>query len=487
MDAQIRILPDEAIGTISPLLHGHFAEHLGRCCYDGLWTRDGAVRPQVVAALKRIGVPLLRWPGGCFADLYHWRDGIGPADQRTQRYAESCGERVLDTNAVGTHEFIALCRAIGAEPYLAGNVGSGTPEELCDWVDYCNGTLDTKLARQRTANGHAAPMNVKYWGIGNESWGCGGNYDPVQYAHEYRRYATMVKRTDPSVELVAVGDNRNRRDWNLRVMETLRDHLGLIQHLSIHRYWSAGPALDPSDAAYYNLQYGPQHVDGDIREARRVIDYFTGSARGPQSVGIAFDEWGVWHANARIDKRYEAVSTWRDALAAAATLDVFHSHCDAVTMANLAQIVNVLQPLVQTDGDSVHVTPTGDVFALYAAHRGATALRLAVESCPQREMPASRAEPAWSTTYPSGQLPYLSASASRGASGTTLTITNRHRTDALAVMVRGLPPGAAAQRQLSAGSTEAVATATLRRDIASASGELVLELPPATVTAIQVA
>ncbi len=484
MKAKITLLPNEPIGIASPLLHGHFAEHLGRCCYDGLWTRDGAARPKLIAELKRIGVPLLRWPGGCFADLYHWRDGIGPLDARTRRYAESCGERVLDTNRIGTHEFIALCAEIGAEPYLAGNVGSGSAEELCDWVDYCNGTLDTALVRQRAANGHAAPMNVKYWGIGNESWGCGGNYDPVDYAHDYRRYATMVQRTDPSAQLVAVGDNRNRRDWNLRVLETLRDHLGLIQHLSIHRYWSAGQSTDPSDDAFYRLQYGAQQVDADIREARRVIDYFTGSARGKHRIGIAFDEWGVWHADAVIGSRYEAPSTMRDALAAAAALDVFHAHCDAVSMANMAQIVNVLQPLVQTDGDAVRVTPTGEVFALYAAHRGATALRVAIEDNPARAMAASQGEPAWSTTYPAGNLAYLGASASRSGQGATLLLTNRHRTEALEVSIAGLPAGAsAAVRTLTAASTEAPDVAVSDSPVQDAAR---LVLPAASVTRIKV-
>jgi len=479
MNASIRILPDEKIGVISPLLHGHFAEHLGRCCYDGLWDRNGAPRPQVVAALRRIGVPILRWPGGCFADLYHWRDGIGPAEQRPLRYAESCGERVVDNNRVGTHEFIALCQAIGAEPYLAGNMGSGAVQELADWVDYCNGSFDTTLTRERAANGHPAPMNVKYWGIGNESWGCGGNFDPVHYAHEYRRYATMVKRVDPTTELVAVGHDRNRRDWNLRVIETLRDHLDLVQHLSLHRYWGAGEALDPSEEAYYRLQHGSQLVDGDIREARSILDYYTSSSRRPgQRVGIAFDEWGVWHAEARLDAQFEAPSTWRDALAAAAALDVFHSHCDIVTMANLAQIANVLQPLLYTHGDDVQVTPTGEVFALYAAHRGAAALRIAVEECPERELPAWRAEPSFAATQPPARLPYLSATASQRDGRITLTLTNRHRTEPLAVRVHGL--NRARKHLLSAASTEATQTSL---SLSEQEGETVV-IPAASVASL---
>jgi alpha-N-arabinofuranosidase len=475
-------LTEERIGTISPRLHGHFAEHLGRCCYDGLWSGDGALKPGVIDALKRIGVPLLRWPGGCFADLYHWRDGIGPADTRPRRYSESCGERVVDTNRIGTHEFMALCEAVGAEPYLAGNLGSGTVQEMCDWVEYCNGSLDTTLVRERAANGHPAPMAVRYWGIGNESWGCGGNYDPVTYAQEYRRAATLVNRVDPVAQLVLVGDNRGRRDWNLRVLETLQNHLGLVHHLSIHRYWGSGPAQGTDEDAYYRLQAGPQQVEADIREAALVIEYIT---RGRHKIGIAFDEWGIWHPEARVESRYEAPSTLRDALAAAATFAVFHENCDTVSMANIAQIANVLQPLIVTQGDSVQVTPTGEVFALLARHRDATALRTHIDDCPERTIPAYRGDPDWRETFPEGRLAYLAASVSRRREARTITLINRHRTEPLEVTLRGLPVHGvpATLRVLSARTPEATAAQVTTQTIALGPTAI---LPPASVTSIEV-
>src|SRR5215212_7371741 len=181
-NATLTIRADAPIGTISPRLYGHFAEHLGRCCYDGLWVgrdhsqseiqADGGFRWDVVAALREMPVPLLRWPGGCYADHYHWRDGIGSPEERPRRLGMSCGLQVEDDNGLGTHEFLRLCQMIGAEPYLAGNVGSGTPQELCDWVEYCNSALDTTLARERAANGATKPFGVRLWGVGNENWGC---------------------------------------------------------------------------------------------------------------------------------------------------------------------------------------------------------------------------------------------------------------------------------------------------------------------------
>src|SRR5690606_998972 len=212
LETTLKLDTTSPIGTISPRLYGQFAEHLGRCCYNGLWVgqnanvpHDNGIRLDVLKALQQMPVPLLRWPGGCYADHYHWRDGIGPADQRPRRLGMSCGLTVADDNSFGTHEFLRLCELLGAEPYLAGNVGTGTPQELCDWLEYCNATLDTSLTRERRANGAAEPFNVRLWGIGNENWGCGGNFDVVTYAHEYRRYATMMRHVDPTAEFVICG------------------------------------------------------------------------------------------------------------------------------------------------------------------------------------------------------------------------------------------------------------------------------------------
>ncbi len=227
--AEARILTDAEIGTIRPELHGHFAEHLGSCVYGGLWVGEGSpipniqgFRKQAVEYLRALGVPVLRWPGGCFADDYHWRDGIGPREKRPRRVNIHWGNYTED-NSFGTHEFVALCRAIGAEPYFAGNVGSGTPQELRDWVEYCNYPSGSVASDERARNGSPEPFRIRYWGVGNENWGCGGQMTPEEYAGHYRRFATFI-RDFGGVRpyLIACGPNGNNADWTRGFMETMR-------------------------------------------------------------------------------------------------------------------------------------------------------------------------------------------------------------------------------------------------------------------------
>jgi alpha-N-arabinofuranosidase len=493
--ASVTVVTDEAYGTISPRLHGHFAEHLGRCIYDGLWVgpdsdipNEGGWRSDVVAALKAMTVPLLRWPGGCFADSYHWRDGIGPADKRPQTFAESCGETVVETNGAGTHEFIHLCRMLGAEPYLAGNVGSGTVQELADWVHYCNGTADTTLVRERTANGHADPMNVRLWGIGNENWGCGGNYDAATYAQDFRRYSTFVRQMDGSVETVACGFDPK---WNRILFQTLQANgkLNMMNHLSLHRYWNAGPAVEFTEEEYYHLQRGGELVDGDIQAARQLIHEAT---NGKHKIGIALDEWGVWHPEANVKSQFEAVSTQRDAVATAGVFDVLHRWCADVSMANIAQIVNVLHAPVQTRGKAMWKTPTYHAFALYSHHQGGESLRVDLLDVPKRVLePLTR--PNWATPTEALQdLPLITSSASRTASGgLAVSLTNRHRTDALPVTLRftGDAPTGTARLGTLAASPEAANSAEQPElvDVVwsevelGGTGETALTLPPASV------
>lgn len=505
-DAALTILADEKpVGTISPLVHGHFAEHIGRCVNDGLWVGEGSpipnddgLRSDVLAAMQAIALPFLRWPGGCYADTYHWRDGIGPRAERPRTLGESCGLSVVEDNGMGTHEFIRLCRAIGAEPYLAGNVGSGSPQEMMDWVHYCNGTLDTTLVRQRGANGHSAPMNVRYWGVGNENWECGGSYDATQYGKEFRRYATFLKQIDSRIELVACGDNVGRRDWNLRVVEAVRDHIRLLDHLSIHRYYGAGHATDFNEDEYYQILRGADLVEEDIRETAGILRYYT---RGRRKVGIAVDEWGVWHPQAASGCDYEAPSTLRDAVSAAGVLDVLHRHADVVSMANIAQIVNVLQALIQTQGDRMWLTPTYHVFAMYAAHRGAESLRVELTDCPMRDVPA--VQRTWpETSFPSGVLPLVSASASRRSEtgAITLSVTNRRQTEpmnlTLTVRGEGAPTRPGTLQTLTAHAPNAVNTAqepnrvtitTGETPPASQDGKLTITLPPCSVQTLTLA
>ena len=424
--SKLTIHAGETLGTISPYIHGHFAEHLGRCCYDGLWVgvdspipNQGGFRTDIIDALKAVGIPQLRWPGGCFADSYHWRDGIGPAESRPRTWAESCGLNVVEDNTLGTHEFIALCKAIGADPYLAGNVGSGSPQELADWITYCNGTADTTLAKERARNGHPEPMNVQFWGVGNENWGCGGNYDAETYAKEYKRFSTFLKMADNSVQLVACG--WNNRDWNLKLVETLRNHLHLLDHVSVHQYWTIGSALGFSEEEYYSSMQAAAMVEESIRYTDEILSFFTA---GRKQIGIAFDEWGIWHPEAIPGNNYEAPSTVRDAVVGAGVLDVFQKWCGRVSTANIAQIVNILQGLVQTSGEKMWLTPTYHLFSLYAPHRGAAAVRAEIDDSTEHvASPASTQHGA----VPGGSLPLLSASASKKDGKLIISLSNRQK------------------------------------------------------------
>jgi len=508
-DAVLTVRADAPIGTISPRLYGHFAEHIGRCCYDGLWvgnmdvspaqpaqpTQQDGFRTDVVEALRALPVPLLRWPGGCYADHYHWRDGIGPVASRPRRLGMSCGFTVEDDNSLGTHEFLRLCVLLGAEPYLAGNVGTGSPQELCDWLEYCNQTLDTDLTRARRTNGASAPFNVPLWGVGNENWGCGGNYDPTTYAHEYRRYATMLRHVDATAELVTCGEEDA---WNVELLAALGKHLGLVDHLSIHRYWFEGGSETAfTDDQYYHLLWQADETEQFVARTAAIIADATG---GRQRIGIALDEWGVWHPEARRQGRdgipprqpvtFEQAGTMRDALAAGIALEGFHRQCNVLTMANLAQIVNILHAPVMTEagGGRMWRTPTYHVLRLHAPHIGATALPVEIEV---------------GDTVPGG-FPTVSGTASTrggggdgGNSGTTaITVINRHLTREAQVTIRGIAGVGAPRAQLltadspraqnSADAPDAVAPVPLPVGGDAATGWHI-ELPPHAIATLQFA
>ena len=424
---------EEPLGAISPRLYGHFAEHLGRCCYGGIWAGDSAAskgaaavdgpRTDVVAALRELPVPLLRWPGGCYADHYHWRNGIGAPESRPTTLNTSCGQLEPDTNGIGTHEFMALAERLGAEPYLAVNVGTGSIQEACEWLEYVNVGADSSLTRLRATNGHPEPWGVRLWGIGNETWDCGGRYDAAAYAHEYRRYATMLRHIDPNVELVAVGmedeplpESMLDRDWNVRFLEALGPNVGLMDHLSIHRYWIRGGAetgFDEED--YYTLLTEAESTESLIQRTAARLAHF---APAGHRARVALDEYGVWHPEARnwgpgdVPRRtpvtFEQSNTLRDALAVAIAFEGFHRQCAVLSMANLAQVVNVLQSVIVTDGASCVKTPTYHAFALHRPHIGADAIEVDV---------ASAALPAGGRA--------VSATASRKEAGTAVTIVNR--------------------------------------------------------------
>ncbi len=423
----LKIHADTPGPVIDPHIFGHFAEHLGRCIYDGLWVGTQSPVPNtrgwrndLVAALRQIRVPNLRWPGGCFADDYHWREGIGPREKRPRRINAHWGG-VIDDNAVGTHEFLDLCEQIGCEPYLAGNVGSGSPRELREWVEYCNAAAGT-LADERAANGRRDPWKVRLWGIGNETWGCGGNMTAEYYAGEFRRFATYT-RDFPGAPLYRVASGANGDDYRwTEVMMTLgyRGPLGggpLMQGLSLHYYtlpgtWEKKHAASPFDlAGWKDVMALGWKMEEIVHGHCAVMDRYDPKA----ATALVVDEWGSWYASepgTNPGFLYQQ-QTVRDAVLAALNLNIFIDHCERVRIANLAQTVNVLQAVALTEegGGRLVLTPTWHVFSLYAAHQGAKRLRV-----------GSNAK---NLKHEGREYPAVSATASLGADGAVhLTVCN---------------------------------------------------------------
>jgi alpha-N-arabinofuranosidase len=410
--AELTVRADRPGATINRNIYGQFAEHLGRLVYDGLWVGPGSaipntrgIRNDVVAALRNLNVPVLRWPGGCFADEYHWRDGVGPRDQRPRRINTSWGG-VVETNAFGTHEFLDLCEMIGAEPYISGNVGSGTPQEMMDWVEYMTSDSDSELANLRRRNGREKPWKAPYFGVGNESWGCGGNMRPEYYADEFRRFATFVKSYSGSrVQRIASGSNGEDYNWTEVLMSRAG---GRMQGLSLHYYtlptsnWrQKGSATQFGEAEWHATLARALRMEELIQKHGAIMDKYDPEKR----VGLMVDEWGTWYdpePGTRQSQLYQQNSL-RDALVAAVNLNIFHRHADRVQMANIAQVVNVLQSMILTDGGKMLLTPTYHVFEMYKVHQGATLI------------PVELAAP----EYRLGQaaIPALHASASRDAAG----------------------------------------------------------------------
>ncbi len=433
--ASVTVLLGEPGAVINPNLYGHFVEHLGRCVDGGIWVGPDSpipniegIRADVVAALRRIRPPVVRWPGGCFADDYRWEDGVGPREARPRRVNIWWGEDI-ETNAFGTHEFIRFCRLVGAEPYIAGNVGSGSPRELRDWVEYCNFAGDSTLARRRAADGSPAPFGVRYWGVGNENWGCGGNFSPDEYATEYRRFANYLRDFgDTPLFLIACGPNGNNADWTREFFESLAGHgryhgrsFTRIHGFGAHYYTgnrdgAAGTATEYTVEGWYRLLDRALAMEGLVEEQRAILDEFDPERR----IGLIVDEWGTWHppTPGHHPRHLWQQNTLRDALVAAVTLDTFGRHADKVVMGNIAQLANVLQALFLTDeagGGRLVLTPTYHVFDLYRAHGGGRSLRTLFE-----------AEEITFGEGGEGRLPGLCGSASLHDGVLTLSVVNPH-------------------------------------------------------------
>jgi alpha-L-arabinofuranosidase len=391
--AQNRILIDAAAAkdTISKNVYGHFAEHLGHCIYGGFYVGEGnkkipnkdGVRLDVIEALKKLKVPVLRWPGGCFADTYHWKDGIGPKKERPSMLNIWWGN-VKEDNSFGTNEFLNMCEMLGAEPYLSGNVGSGTPQELADWVKYTthpNGS--SPMPELRLKNGRANPWNVKFWGLGNEAWGCGGNMTAEYYANVYRQYATFMTNWNNSDKLyrIASGASDDDYHWTEVLMKELPasmyDALGL-HHYSVINWNKKGSSTDFTEKEYFTTMQRALFMEELVRKHSAIMDKYDPR----KTKALAVDEWGGWYdvVQGTNGAFLFQQNTMRDAMIAGATLNIFNNHADRVKMANLAQIINVLQAVILTNDEKMLVTPTYHVMEMYNVHHDALMLPLTVAS-----------------------------------------------------------------------------------------------------------
>lgn len=376
--ATVTLLNDSAGAIIMPEIYGQFAEHLGTCIYGGIWVgpdspipnTDG-YRNDVLQAMRDLHIPVLRWPGGCFADEYHWMDGVGPRENRPRMVNNNWGGTVED-NSFGTHEFFNLCELIGCEPYLSGNVGSGTVEELAKWVEYITAE-DGPMARLRQENGREHPWHLKYLGVGNESWGCGGDMLPSYYADLFRRYGVYCRNYNGN-RLFKIASGASDYDYNWT--ETLmRKAAGKMDGISLHYYtvysWSEpkGSAINFTDNQYYWAMGKCLEVEDVVKRHAEIMDKYDRRKR----VALMVDEWGTWwdEEPGTVKGHLYQQNSMRDAMVAALSLNVFHKFTDRVRMANIAQIANVLQSMVLTNGDRMVLTPTYYVFKMYIPHQGA--------------------------------------------------------------------------------------------------------------------
>lgn len=406
--------------TINKNIYGHFAEHLGHCIYDGFYVGDtnkiipntNGVRNDVIAALKKLKVPVLRWPGGCFADTYHWRDGIGPKNKRPSIVNTNWGN-VTEDNSFGTHDFLNMCKLLGAEPYISGNVGSGTVQELADWVQYINFENKSPMSDLRRQNKQNEPWAVKFWGIGNEAWGCGGNMTAEHYADVYRQYVTfMANSANTHLFKIASGASDADYHWTETLMKNIP--LWMLSGVAMHHYsvieWSKkGSATDFTEAQYFTIMKETWKMEELVTKHSAIMDTYD-----PQKkVALVIDEWGGWYdvePNTNPGFLYQQ-NTIRDAMIAGVTLNIFNNHAERVRMANLAQAVNVLQAVILTDKEKMLLTPTYHVMEMYNVHQDATLIPVTINSS--------------NYIYGNDTLPAVSASASKGKNGLThITIVN---------------------------------------------------------------
>lgn len=503
--AKFTINPNKKISRIHKEIYGHFSEHLGRCIYGGFYVGEDSpipnvkgMRTDVVEALRRIKIPVLRWPGGCFADEYHWMDGIGPKESRKKMINTHWGG-VTEDNSFGTHEYFELCSQLGCEAYVNGNLGSGTVQEMSEWVEYITFGGLSPMSALREKNGSKEPWHLSFFGVGNENWGCGGNMTPEYYANEYRRYQTYVRnyghsdqQGSKSIQKICCGPNSNDYEWTSEVLKTCFRHCesrfhGNMDGLSLHYYvhpegWQIkGSATEFDNRVWYKTLSRAYYMDELIRNHAAIMDRYDPEKK----IALIVDEWGTWYTvepGTNPGFLYQQ-NTIRDALVAGITLNIFNKHSDRVRMANLAQTINVLQSVILTEGADMLLTPTYHVFDLYKEHQDSDLVESFLET---REIGPDE----------EFQVPEITESVSMAADGTLhITLTNASLSDVLPIeaSIQGYAPlsaeGEMVQGAMAEKNTfEEPERVTLRKftDFRITEDGLALNLPPRSVVRLSV-
>jgi len=483
----IKIDRDAPIGTIQPEVYGQFLEHLGTQVYDGIWVGEDSdipntngIRDDVYGALDNLDIPVIRWPGGCYADMYHWRDGIG--DERTPRVNMSWGG-TPEPNGFGTHEFFNLAEKLGAKTYLNVNLGSGTITEAADWLEYITATGDSALAQERRANGRENPWKIDYLSIGNETWGCGGNMRPAYYADLYAQWATLLKVEGEMPVRIISGSHEGNIDYSDEIL----DHpaMGnLSDGISVHYYtlptgdWGEkGDALDFPEEEWISTLSRTIKMDGIIEEQLAMIDSHD---LGEEKLGLYVDEWGMWVDGEEGAPALNQQNTIRDAVVAALNFDIFHKYADRVPMTNIAQMVNVLQAMILTDGPEMILTPTYHVYEMYVPFQGATALSVDFNS------------PDYS--HDGETIPALSVSAAIAEDGDILiSVVNADASDAHNVTLPAFGADSATVRQLTGDSMDAhnsfddpEAVVPTQISVSASRGKLRMTVEPRSVSVVRI-
>jgi alpha-N-arabinofuranosidase len=511
-DSRIEVLLGEVLGTISPNIYGHFLEHLGGVIYDGVWVGESSkianikgIRKDLVDEMRKIKAPVVRYPGGCFADSYDWRDGVGPVEQRPRRTnfweeaetSASPANHRYESNRFGTDEFMRFCKAVGCQPYLAANVRSLPAEMFYRWVEYCNSPAgSTTLSEARAAAGSAEPYDVRYWGVGNESWGCGGNFTAQEYAVEFRRYATWVPQYGKPLSFIASGPNTDEWQWTRGFFEEIaRKDKGLFGSIfgwALHYYsWnlSRGRTEDWDEGKGDALKFDVQDWYEVLREGNRLELLIEGHWQAMREfdpdhkVKLVVDEWGPWYrpgSQLTPSNLLEQVPTLRDAVFSAMTLDIFNRHPDKVALASPAQLINCLNSLFLANEDKFCVTPVGHVFGMYAAHQDGQAVRTIVSVPMASYVRDGKPASFWG----------LASSASLRDKDLVLTVVNPHvsETRETEITVRGADIRSGTATVLTSSDLHARNTfdqrnevIPQRKDVSSTGKTVTIQIPPASV------